>query len=136
MASDGERFSIGELARRTGLSQRTIHYYESFGLLTPADREGRGYRYYDAISEQRLNKIGQLKRLGLSLEEVRDVIELYFTPGSIGEGKRQVLAILKGHLRETDRKLEELGAFRRDLQADIARITQLADTTREDETAV
>jgi DNA-binding transcriptional MerR regulator len=62
----------------------------------------------------------------LSLDEIRDVIDLYFTPGSMAEGKRRVLAILKGHLREADQKLEELANFRRDLKDNIARIEKLA----------
>ncbi|MBY0612172.1 MAG: MerR family transcriptional regulator [Beijerinckiaceae bacterium] len=119
-------FSIGELARRTGLSQRAIHYYESFGLLSPVEREGRGYRYYDESSEQRLNKIGQLKRIGLTLEEIRDVIDLYFTAGMVADGKRKVLGILRRHLRDTEARLEELSDFRRDLVANIARLEQLA----------
>lgn len=125
MVLEPSYFSIGELARRTGLSQRAIHYYESFGLLAPVEREGRGYRYYDESSEQRLNKIGQLKRIGLTLEEIRDVIDLYFSDGTIVEGKRKVLSILRGHLRETEAKLDELSEFRRDLLANIERIEQL-----------
>jgi MerR family transcriptional regulator, copper efflux regulator len=120
-----ELFSIGELVRRTGLNQRTIHFYESLGLIVPAERKGRGYRYYDAQSEQRLCKIVQLKRVGLSLEEIRDVIDLYFSPGGVAAGRRRIVALLKGHLRETEQKLTELQQFRTELQANIAHLEQV-----------
>ena len=70
---------IGDLAERAGVSHRTIHYYERMGLLEPVEREGAGYRYYDEASLQRLQKIATLKRLGLSLEEIAEVIEFLAT---------------------------------------------------------
>jgi DNA-binding transcriptional MerR regulator len=116
---------IGELARRAGVSQRTIHYYESLGLLTPAQREGQGYRYYDGEALRRLQKIDQLKGLGLTLEEIAPVLPLYFgadaDPTEVA-GKRRVIALLRGHLAEADRRLAEMRHFRDEVAANIARL--------------
>ncbi len=118
--SSSERMQIGELANRAGVSQRTIHYYESLGLLRPTEREGQGYRYYDHTALVRLHKINVLKKLGLSLDEIGQVIELYFEDPSGIRGKQQVLNILEKHLAETDERLLELQKFRDDLVANIA----------------
>lgn len=61
---------VGELARRTGLTVRTLHHYDSIGLLTPARRSPAGYRLYGAPEVARLAQIVLLRKLGLSLEEV------------------------------------------------------------------
>lgn len=116
---------IGELAQRAGVSHRTIHYYERLGLVKPAEREGAGYRYYDGTALKRLEKIATLKRLGLSLDEIAGVIDLYFEDATGVRGKEKVLDILQAQLAKADAQLEELAAFRRDLARNIARMEHL-----------
>lgn len=115
---------IGELAIKAGVTPRTIRYYESLGLLKPSEREGNGFRYYTDIELAKLDKIDCLKSLGLTLEEIASVIELYFEDATGLRGKRKVLEILQTHLDETDQKIETLVQFRSDLQAKIAKIQQ------------
>jgi len=115
---------IGELAKRVGVTPRTIRYYESLGLLGPSEREGGGFRYYTEVELGRLQKIGALKELGLSLEEIVTVIPLYFEDPSGLQGKRKVLEILKKHFQETESKIDALEQFRADLKANIDRIQQ------------
>ena len=62
--------SVGQLARRTGLTVRTLHHYESLGLLLPVGRSAAGYRLYGDEQLRRLQHILSLKALGLSLEEI------------------------------------------------------------------
>jgi DNA-binding transcriptional MerR regulator len=62
---------IGELAARTGLSVRTLHYYEEIGLLVPSQRGAGAHRLYDTNDLARLQRIVSLRALGLSLDEVR-----------------------------------------------------------------
>lgn len=112
---------IGELTRRAEVTARTVRYYESIGLLPPGEREGAGQHYYTAEALARLRKIDQLKALGLSLDEIGSVIDLYFIDPSGRQPKIKVLAILRRHLAETDRKIEALEQFRADLQAHIQR---------------
>ena len=115
------RMRIGELTERAEVTPRTVRYYESIGLLPPGEREGHGQHYYTEETIARLQKIDQLKKLGLSLDEIRDVIDLYFTDPSGLQPKQKILGILRQHLAETDRKLGALQQFRTELQANIER---------------
>ncbi|GAB3247895.1 MerR family transcriptional regulator [Alteromonas gracilis] len=65
---------IGEVADRTGLSLRTIRYYEEVGLITPTDRTTGGFRLYSEDDIARLRLIMRMKPLDFSLEEMRDVL--------------------------------------------------------------
>ncbi len=127
-----ERMRIGDLTERAGVTQRTVRYYESIGLLSSGEREGNGHHYYTEETIARLQKIDQLKKIGLSLEEIRDVIDLYFTDTSGVAPKRKVLDILRRHLTETDRKLESLEQFRSDLQSNIERFEQWLEANERD----
>jgi len=122
-----QRMRIGELAEKAGVTPRTIRYYEDLGLLSPSEREGKGFRYYTEVELARLRKIDVFKGLGLSLDEIRDCLDLYFEDPTGLRGKQKVLSILKTHLKETDEKLEALAQFRSELQANIARIQQWLD---------
>ena len=130
MSSTGSLLKIGELAQRAGVSHRTIHYYERIGLLRPAEREGVGYRYYDEQAVQRLEKIAALKNLGLSLDEIAQVIDLYFEDPSGIKGKERVLKILETQLLATRNKLGEMRSFERDLEANIIRMKSLIEQAR------
>ncbi|MFC9296159.1 MerR family transcriptional regulator [Streptomyces sp. NPDC057011] len=70
-----ELFSIGELARRTGLSVRTIRFYSDSGVVAPTDRSRAGYRLYDLDALFRLELVRALRELGLDLATVRRVLE-------------------------------------------------------------
>jgi len=115
---------IGELAQIAGVTPRTIRYYENLGLLSPNEREGKGFRYYSQTELAKLQKIDCLKSLGLTLEEITTVIDLYFQDATGIRGKQKVLEILQFHLKETDEKLAALGDFRSDLELNILRIQQ------------
>lgn len=115
---------IGELAQKAGVTPRTIRYYENLGLLSPSEREGTGFRYYTETELAKLQKIDCLKSLGLTLEEITTVIDLYFEDSTGLRGKQKVLSILQSHLRETDEKIAALAQFRLDLETSIAKIQQ------------
>ncbi len=66
---------IGELAKRTGLTVRTLHWYDELGLLRPSLRSAAGYRLYTAEDVVRLHQIRALRQLGLGLEEVKETLE-------------------------------------------------------------
>lgn len=112
---------IGELAQRAGVTARTIRYYESLGLIPLGAREGNGHHHYPEQTLARLEKIDQLKQLGLSLDEVRGVIDLYFSDPTGRGPKRKVLALLRQHLAQSDQQLTALKKFRSELQANIQR---------------
>jgi len=118
---------IGEFAKRAGVTPRTVRYYESLGLLSPNEREGDGFRYYTEAELARLQKISNLKGLGLSLEEIASIAPLYFKEPTLLEGKRKIVEILQQHLRETEERIEDLEQFRSELQANIDRIQMWID---------
>ncbi|MGK7953027.1 MAG: MerR family transcriptional regulator [Xenococcaceae cyanobacterium] len=66
---------IGELAKQTGLSIRTLHYYDEIGLLSPSHRTEVGYRLYSNQDIIRLQQIVSLRQLGFSLKEIRECLK-------------------------------------------------------------
>lgn len=71
-----QRLRIGELAAGLGINPKTIRYYEALGLLPQPPRTEAGYRQYRSDDAQRLAFIGKAKQLGLSLQEVADILAL------------------------------------------------------------
>jgi DNA-binding transcriptional MerR regulator len=65
---------VGELARRSGVSVRTLHYYEEIGLLAPSEHTPTGHRLYSVQDVARLQQIVSLRQLGLSLAEIRECL--------------------------------------------------------------
>jgi len=66
---------IGELAKRTGLTVRTLHHYDKIGLLKPSERSAADYRLYNRQDIVRLHRIQALRRLNLSLSEIAAIID-------------------------------------------------------------
>lgn len=62
--------TVGELAKRSGLTVRTLHHYDAIGLLVPSLRSAAGYRLYDRANIERLHRIQVLRQLGLSLADI------------------------------------------------------------------
>ena len=112
--SDGERtFSIGELADEFGLTLRTIRHYEDEGLLSP-QRDGLS-RVYDHRDRARLALICRGKRLGFSLAEIKDFLNLYdSSDGQLGQMRyaqglaRRRIAALERQLADVQQTLAEL----------------------------
>jgi DNA-binding transcriptional MerR regulator len=74
-ASRPAAWKVGELARRTGLSVRALHYYDEIGLLSPSQRTDSGHRLYTAGDIVRLQRIKSLQYLGFTLREVRGCLD-------------------------------------------------------------
>ena len=66
---------MGELAKRTGVTVRTLHHYDEIGLLRPSRHTESGHRLYTAVDVARLQRILSLRQLGFALEEVRDCLD-------------------------------------------------------------
>ena len=89
-----EALKVGELARRTGLTIRTLHHYDEIGLLRPSLHTEAGHRLYTAGDVARLQQVLSLRQLGFSLEEVRDCLD---RPGF---SPLEVIGLHLGRLRE------------------------------------
>src|SRR5687767_14569990 len=70
-----EALKVGELARRTGLTIRTLHHYDELGLLKPSGHTESGHRLYTADDVARLQQVVSLRQLGFSLEEIRSCLD-------------------------------------------------------------
>ena len=125
-----DKLRIGEFAELAGVTPRTIRYYEGLGLLGPNQREGQGFRYYTEAELGRLHKIEALKQMGLSLEEIGEVLPLYCDDPTGVRGKQRVLELLQTSLVETDEKIASLQRFRTELHANIERIRQYIERNR------
>ncbi|MGW5649348.1 MerR family transcriptional regulator [Saccharopolyspora sp. NPDC003752] len=95
-------WSVGALARATGLTVRTLHHYDELGLLRAGERTRSGHRRYTEHDLQRLYQIRLLRQLGMSLEEIGDVLA---DPAALRE-------VLAGHLDQLDEQASRLDALR------------------------
>ncbi|MCX5560906.1 MerR family transcriptional regulator [Streptomyces sp. NBC_00038] len=103
MIDDGTGlFTIGELARATGLTVRTIRYWSDEEVLTPVTRSAGGYRLYDAESVARLELIHTLRELGLGLDDVRKVLA----------GETTVAEVAAAHVAALDAQIRSLKVTR------------------------
>src|SRR3954471_9193652 len=111
MAAATTTFTIGDLAREFDLTTRAIRFYEDMGLLRP-ERSGPGgrNRVYSSRDRTRLKLTLRAKRLGLSLTEAKDIIDMYDSPRDTGPQLRKFLAILAQHRQQLEEQLAELQA--------------------------
>ena len=104
-------FSISDLAKEFDLTTRAIRFYEDLGLLQP-ERTGPGgrNRVYSGRDRTRLKLTLRAKRLGLSLTEAKDIIDMYDSPRDTGPQLRKFLAVLAEHKRQLEEQMADLVA--------------------------
>src|SRR5690349_9900816 len=105
--------TIGELAAQCGLTPDTLRYYERRGIIAPATRTSGGFRVYGVDAIERLRFIKQAQRQGLTLAEIRELVQLD-TRQSVGQC-RQVRGLLERKVADLDTRLTELQELRRTL---------------------
>ena len=102
---------IGQVARMTGLSIKAIRYYEAVGVLPPPMRSGRRYRLYGEEDMRRLFLIKQAKRLGVSLREVGELLNLA-NVGCCTTVRPGLHAVLEEKLRQINSRIRDLQTLR------------------------
>lgn len=109
--------NIGTTAKRSGVPPKTIRYYESIGFIHPAVRGPNGYRTYAPVDTRILNFIKRARGLGFSVEEVRDLLDLWRdkTRTSVA-----VKSLATRHLEALDHKIDELRSVR-EVLADLVK---------------
>jgi DNA-binding transcriptional MerR regulator len=107
-ASAAQTFTIGELAREFDLTTRAIRFYEDCGLLRP-QRSGRN-RVYTARDRTRLKLTLRGKRLGLTLAEVKELVDMYESPRDTHAQLKKFLVVLANHRDQLERQLADLHA--------------------------
>jgi MerR family transcriptional regulator, copper efflux regulator len=101
--------TVGQAARRAGLTAKAVRLYEARGLLPPTERTSSGYRCYTEHDIQLLRFIRQARDLGLGLAEIRTIIGL--RRGQTPPGP-EVITLLQTHLDAIDHKISNLHALR------------------------
>lgn len=107
------RRRVGDLARASGVTVRTLHHYEEIGLLVASDRSAAGHRLYSDTDVERLYRICLLRRLGLSLGEIGRALD---------DPAMGLRAAVTTHLRELERGLEATTRLRSRLSRLLASI--------------
>jgi DNA-binding transcriptional MerR regulator len=107
--------SSGDLARATGNTVRTIRFYEEEGLLKPAVVSEGGHRRYTEDDLEKLRLIFDLRELGLSLGEIRAVLELRSGCQTAAEFAVRFQQVLVAHIEQAQRRLERLRRVKREL---------------------
>ena len=113
---------IGEVAKRSGVSAKTLRYYEDIGLLAPAARTPSGYRDFDDDVLDRLTFIHASQAVGLSLGEIRSVVHLR-ERGETPCG--HVLELLRARADDIGRTVRELHALQGELNRLVDRAASL-----------
>ncbi|MFC7740364.1 MerR family transcriptional regulator [Nocardiopsis composta] len=110
MTEQGRTWKVGELARLTGLTVRTLHHYEHVGLVRASGRTAAGHRLYGEADLRRLYRVLALRDLGLSLEAI----------GGLLDGGPDLEGLLGGQLAQVERRIDALTALRGRLAAVLA----------------
>ncbi|WP_434724669.1 MerR family transcriptional regulator [Mesorhizobium sp. RIZ17] len=111
-------FTIGALAKATGVTTPTIRYYEEIGLLPPAPRTAGGQRTYDDDDLGRLTFIKQCRDFGFGIDQVRVLLDLSISSRRDCVETRD---IAQAHLDEVRQKLNELRLLERRLESFVTR---------------
>src|SRR6059058_1306729 len=107
-SSPAATLTIGELAREFDLTTRAIRFYEDCGLLAP-QRQGRN-RVYTARDRTRLKLTLRGKRLGLTLAEVKELVDMYESPRDTQPQLKKFLVVLAAHREQLEQQLADLHA--------------------------
>lgn len=108
---------IGDLARRCGVSPDTIRFYEREGLLPVPRRTDSGHRIYDSDGFFRLQFIRNAQRIGLTLQDIGEVLRL--RDGRHPEAGSRITTLLRERAEAIDQEIEKLRVYRRLLDEGI-----------------
>jgi DNA-binding transcriptional MerR regulator len=122
-AAEDRTWTVGELADDLGVTTRTLRFYESEGLISPG-RTGAN-RVYDHRDRARMRLILRGKRFGMSLAEIREIVEMY--DGAATSERRQLEKLLV----RLDEISADLRARQRDLAKTVSEVNDAANKARE-----
>ena len=111
MTMDERRWTVGELARATALTVRTLHHFDEIGLLRPSERSEAGHRRYTSDDVRRLYRILALRHLGMPLGEIASALD-----GGVDDlelAVRRQLEQVERHLELQRQLRQRLGALLR-----------------------
>ena len=114
--ADEKPVQIGEVAKKLGITTRTIRYYEEIGLMGPPERLGGGTRMYNRADILRLKFILKLKEIGITLKEMQDLAANFDTHNQGFETiTPRLVEILDDHIGKVDQKIANLSSLRKEI---------------------
>ncbi len=113
-------YRIGELARESQLSPRTIDYYTSLGLIKPERRSKKNYRLYSHETLLRLQRIEMMKKEKYSLDEIKRSLDQW-SKVTNREQVTERFATLQIHLQQLEREVKEISSFIEELKPQQAK---------------
>ncbi|MGI9595082.1 MAG: MerR family transcriptional regulator [Acidimicrobiales bacterium] len=119
---------IGEIARLTGMTVRTLHYYEEIGLMTPESRTESGHRLYGPDAVERLYKISLLRQLGLPLTAIGASLDAEKADDD-GLARADLRSLMTEHLAAVDAQLTAENRLRSRLLKLVGTLDSTEDTT-------
>jgi DNA-binding transcriptional MerR regulator len=120
---DSRLYTITELAQEFDVTPRAIRFYEDMGLIAPA-RSGRN-RVYAHRDRTRLKLTLRGKRLGLSLQEIKQLVDMYESPSDTAPQLQAFLGVLAAHRRQLERQREDLEITLAEIEQHEARCRML-----------
>ncbi|HSV59336.1 MAG TPA: Cu(I)-responsive transcriptional regulator [Variovorax sp.] len=108
----GQPVSIGEAARRSGISARMVRHYEGLGLLSHVARSESGYRQYSAADVHTLRFIKRSRDMGFSMEQVAELVGLWHNRRRTSASVKRVA---QAHLEELEQRIAAMQAMQRTL---------------------
>ncbi len=117
-----EGLRVSDLAERAGIAPSTIRFYERAGLLSPARRAENGYRVFEESALEELAFISRAKGIGMSLEDIADLIAAWPT-GECQSLQARLRTFLAGRIGQVREQVAELRAFEGQLQAVLDRLS-------------
>lgn len=126
-------YAIGDLARRTGLTVKTIRFYSDAGIVPPTDRSPAGYRLYDIDAVTRLDLVRTLRELGLDLAAIRKVLDREASLPEVASAHADALDVQIRTLRlrrAVLRVVAERGPTQKELDL-VHRLAKLSDSERQ-----
>ncbi len=112
---EDNEISIGELAIRLEMSQRTIRYYEEIGLLNSIKRIEGGRRVYTQADLRRLKLIKRLKIMGMTLSDMQELEAMWSFEKSNDKVLKRLLELLGNHLKRLDDRIADLNILRNEI---------------------
>jgi DNA-binding transcriptional MerR regulator len=116
MKETKEQFtSIGEIAQKLDISQRTIRYYEEIGLLNSIKRVEGGRRIYTEADFRRLKLIKRLKIMGMTLSEMQELEAMWTIEKSTDKVLKRLAELLGNHLKRLDDRITDLDILKNEI---------------------
>lgn len=123
--SNEELMQISDLSTKLGITTRTIRLYEKLGLVDPPKRTEGRVRYYEKSDVTRFKFVLKLKAIGLSLDEMKELADIYTREESIPDKiMPRLLELLDSHLKNIRQKIATLSSLETEIDAYQKRIAE------------